>query len=168
VASLVVLTAVQQAALLRPDARERAAAWVERNAPSGTKVGLVGVPWFYTPPVTVWNGGPDTVPTFESYESQRGRYTFVMCGGFDLPKLRAERPEIVLMSEFEDRDERRLGDAKARAFEQALEKDYRPVLVADTFPPSVRRIFGPAFAPHDWLYPFARVTVWERTGASGP
>jgi hypothetical protein len=90
-----------------------------------------------------------------------------VCREWDVAALQQSAPEFFVMSEFEHRDEERIGDPAALRFLQELRRDYRPVATFERFPVRERRIFGRSFAPHDWLYPFAGVTVWRRIGTAG-
>ena len=169
VASLALLTAGQQLSLLREDPRTAAAAWLARNAPPGASVGLVHFPWFYTPPVTPWNGGLDGRPRFVAeMKGGGGRYRFVLCEDWDTAKLERERPDWILLSEFEWREEERLGDPEASTFRSALSRHYREVSRFERFPAGARWIFGRRFAPHDWLYPFADVRIYRHRGGGTP
>jgi 4-amino-4-deoxy-L-arabinose transferase-like glycosyltransferase len=166
-ASLVLLTGRQQAAFAAPDPRAAAAEWMEANAPAGAGVGLAKTPWHYTAAITPWNGGNDSFETFDAFERERGRWRFVVCRGWNVVALERAAPEFFEMSEFEHRDEERTGDAACRGFLRELRADYRPAAVFERIPPGERRLFGRSFAPHDWLYPFATVTVWRRVPGAG-
>ncbi|MGQ0720117.1 MAG: ArnT family glycosyltransferase [Candidatus Eiseniibacteriota bacterium] len=166
-ASLVMLTGRQQAAFAATDPRTAAAEWMQANAPNGAGVGLAKTPWHYTAAITPWNGGDDAYETFAAYEAERGRYRFVVFRGWNVTALERNAPEFFVLSEFEHREEERTGVPAALGFLRELRADYRPAAVFERIPPRERRIFGRSFAPHDWLYPFATVTVWRRVEAAG-
>lgn len=165
--SLVILTGRQQAAFAAADPRTAAAEWMEANAPNGAGVGLAKTPWHYTAAITPWNGGNDAYETFVAYEAERGRYRFVVCRGWNVTALQRNAPEFFVLSEFEHREEERTGDQAALGFLRELRADYRPAAVFERILPGERRLFGRSFAPHDWLYPFATVTVWRRIEGAG-
>jgi hypothetical protein len=160
-ASLAFLVLRQTAALAHPDSRLAAADWMIRNAPPRSTVGLVHVPWFYTPPLVPWNGGPESRHEFEKLLRGEEPYRFSIYEDWDLARLSRIAPEYFVISEFEWREERRLRDAKALAFLDALEAGYREAAVFRTFPKEERWVFG-GFAPHDWLYPFADVKILQK------
>lgn len=153
------LTLLQVSALLAPDPRTRAARWIAANAPPGSTVGLASIPWFHTAAVTPWNGGERSLPRFNATPAA---WRFVVCGEWDTATLRAERPYLFLMSEFEWREAERLRTPQALAFLAALDRAYLPAARFEGIAPGPRRLFGRGFAPHDWLYPFAEVRVWRR------
>lgn len=156
-ASVGLLTALQLNTMLRKDARTAAAEWMGRNVPPGSSVGIIGLPWFSTAPITVWNGG----------ERTRGRYAegspwrIVACEDWAVSRLERERPEWFVISEFDLRDVKRLDDPEARPFLRAMEAGWQPAAVFEGMPAWQRRLFG-GFPPHDWLYPFAQVTVYRK------
>ncbi len=162
VTSLVILTGRQQLEFARTDPRERARTWLERNAGVGASVGLLHVPWFYTPPVSLWNGGGHTRRQFEASRAGPQRFRLVLCEDWNVEALLRQQPEVLVVSEFEWREEQRLGDRRALAFLREIEARYDRVARFDAIPPSQRRLFGRAFAPHDWLYPFAAVEIHRR------
>jgi 4-amino-4-deoxy-L-arabinose transferase-like glycosyltransferase len=162
IVSLVILTGRQQLEFARTDPRERARAWLERHAGVGASIGLLHVPWFYTPPVSLWNGGEQTRRQFEASRAGPQRFRLVLCEDWSVDALLRERPDLLLVSEFEWREERRLGDRRALAFLREIDAQYDRVARFDAIPPSQRRLFGRAFAPHDWLYPFATVEIQRR------
>lgn len=155
------LTGLQLVAMTRPDPRTRAAEWVAAHVPSGRTIGLPSVPWFATPPVSPWNGGERSRDRFMGESSA---WRFALCETWDLATLERARPDVFVMSEFDVRDATRLHNASARRFLDALARDYDVGARFEGMSPSRRRFFGRAFAPHDWLYPFAEVDVWLRRG----
>jgi 4-amino-4-deoxy-L-arabinose transferase-like glycosyltransferase len=163
VASLVILTGRQQLELARVDPRDRAAAWLARHARVGASVGLLHVPWFYTPSVSPWNGGEQTRRQFEALRAAGPqRFRLVLCEDWSIEALRRQRPDYLLVSEFEWREERRLEDSRALAFLREVDDRYECIANFAAIPPAQRRLFGSAFAPHDWLYPFATVEIHQR------
>lgn len=154
-----ILTAIQIFAMVQPDARTRAARWVFANVPPGSTVGLPSIPWFATPTVTPWNGGERSR---QHFLREAAPWRFVLCEEWDVEALEQARPAVFLMSEFETRDARRLNDPDAGAFLAALGRDYTVAARFGSIRPAWRVLFGPPFAPHDWLYPFAEITVWRR------
>ncbi len=158
-ASVALLTMLQIFPMIRDDARTRTAVWASRNVPPGQTIAVVGIPWFQTPPITVWNGGERTRTRYAEGSSWR----ILACEDWAVSRLERERPEWFVVSEFDLREVRRRDDPEARPFLAALERDWRPVAVFEGMPAWQRRLFG-GFAPHDWLYPFAQVTVYRRAG----
>jgi hypothetical protein len=147
------------AVFARLDPRDAAADWMKQNAPQGASVGLVNVPWFYTPPLTPSNGGAKTKPMFEA-ESEKGNYKFVITN-WKTSTLEQERPQFFVLSEFEYADEQRLQLSAPLQFLRALDERY---VLEKTFQNPPRLLnwrVGPTSPPHDWLYPFPEVKVYR-------
>lgn len=152
-----VLTAVQLVPWTQPDPRDAALAWLAPQAGPGTSVGMVGIPWFSQPPVTPWNGGERTRSRYANDTPVR----IVPCEEWSVTPLTIERPEWFLLSEFDVREEIRLGEAPAAEFLRTLNAGWVEAASFDALPVSQRRLFG-GYAPHDWLYPYAGVKVFRR------
>lgn len=125
------------------------------------------MPWFTTAPVTPWNGGERSRDRFEHEPSP---WRFVLCENWDLAPFDRTRPnafamDVFVMSEFDWRDAERLDDPHERAFRDALARQYELAARFEALPAAARRLFGRAFPPHDWLYPFAEVQVWRSRDA---
>jgi hypothetical protein len=118
-----------------PDPRDKAFAWLVSNA-KGESVGLTTVPWFYSPPVSIYNGGPQSEKAFRLYAGQSQFRLTVL--GTDAARLRAskELPKYFVISDFEYGDALRLlsaGSVPPAAVEQVeafcglLEGSARPI-----------------------------------------
>jgi hypothetical protein len=158
------LTAQQAAALLAPDPRRAAADWMMEHVPSGAIVALTHEPWFFTPPITPWNGGARSRSRFDADPAAPGGWRLGVIEDRDRGRLLSIAPEWVVRSEFEWREGERLRDPAAAAFRDALRHGWEPVARFEGLPRSRRWTFG-GFAPHDWLYPFAEIRVWHRAEA---
>lgn len=134
-----VVTAAHVAVFSRTDPRDAAAAWLAAR-PQST-VGVVKAPSFYTPPL--------------------GAHRAVVVG-WSAAALVAKKPQLFVTSEFETREEIRLGMEDAASFLVALDRDYERAAVFENPPALFGHRLGPLFPPHDWLYPFPRVTVYRR------
>lgn len=157
VGSMAVLSLVQIVPLLRPDPRTQAADWLAGQARPEATVGMIGIPWFSSPPLTVWNGGERTRGRFASGTTLR----LVPCENWDPAPLRSVRPEWFVVSEFDTREVTRLGNEDALRFLDELDAGWEVAAEFRAMPESARRLFG-SFAPHDWLYPYATVRVYQR------
>lgn len=161
------LTAQQLGPTLAPDPRRAAAEWLDANSRPGATLLLISEPWFYTPAVTPWNGGKRSRSRFEQNRDPSGRFQLGLLEDWDLDRLERAQAEFLVASEFEWREEERLGDPAATAFWAAVERNYEVAVTYPGMPATWRRLFG-GFAPHDWLYPYAEVRVWRRITTETP
>ncbi|NNE44027.1 MAG: DUF2029 domain-containing protein [Gemmatimonadetes bacterium] len=173
---LAVVSGSQQMAFFRPDPRTAAARWLAHRSTPGTGVALVKVPWHYTPPLTPFNGGSRSLADFRAGAEAGGAdaggadaaagadgWAFTLCRNWNVMALTRDEPEYVVLSEFERREEQRLDHAGAARFLRHLDEHYEVVASFDRIPADQRWLFGPRFAPHDWLYPFTGIEIWKRT-----
>ncbi len=165
--------------------RDQARAWLWSEVPAGTSMGVPDWPGPLEVPLALNNGGEGAEAMIRAEQaSGRARFKLVVCSDWDLAKLKNEKPTFFVLSEFSWRDVRRLkgktkrlGFAKGQEnlrkfvvdwarrgnqFLDTLESDYELAKRFTTFPPSLCRLFGAGFAPHDWLYPFPEVRVYRR------
>ena len=111
----------------------------------GKPVGLSHNPWFYTPPfqpVGLNIPVPGTVVT-----------------GFDIAKLRAAKPPVFVISEFEYREQIRLHPhGEVAQFMESLDTIYAD---GGQIPPTpLIGSFGRQFAPHDYIYNNPKTNVY--------
>lgn len=118
------------------------------------RIGLVSAPWYFTPDVSAYNGGPLT----EKVAPPDPR---LVVTGWDPAALRRKRPAQVAVSDLESMDLLRLKSELAVAWFAALERRYQRAAVYET--PVPRPPLGPAKAdcPPDWLYARPRIEVWR-------
>ncbi len=142
------------------DPRAQAVAWMKANAPAGSTVGLTtDRPWFSTPPFSPRDAPPGSGVAPEEAIAGSANYRLSLLT-FDAQKLVSQKPQYVVMSEFDWRDKERLGDAGFRAFMQQLSALYT---LQHTFKNrSPLSLPGRAFVPHDFLYPNPAVRVYKR------
>jgi 4-amino-4-deoxy-L-arabinose transferase-like glycosyltransferase len=152
------LSAAQSLTMTGADPRDHAARWVAETTAPADRIGLVHAPAFWTPPVSVHNGGAFSADGFAE-DQRQGR---IVVTGWDVDELRRKDPSVVLLSEFEWREEERLGNPKAIRFLAELESRYTREAVFHEWPAAWRQVFTPRAAPHDWLYPFADVRCYRR------
>jgi hypothetical protein len=143
-----------------PDVRDRAANWLATRVTPSTKIGLASVPWYFTPPITPFNGGQRTLAEFHKWQQRNPPYRVVVIG-WDGAALERERPGCFIVSDAESADLLRLKRPDAVGLMEALPKRYRRVEVFEPPPPL------PALRPHklasppDWLYTWPRIEVYH-------
>ena len=152
-------TAQNLAAFVRPDPRDQAAAWLQPRLKPGVSVGLAEPPWFFTPPITPFNGGLRNRAEFEDW---RAKAPFrVAITGWEADRLREAHPDYYALSDFEWADRVRLRQPAALWLMRALDKDYTQRALFKA--PPVADFLGPrrARCPPDWLYARPEVAVYE-------
>jgi len=150
--------------LLAPDARSTAAQWVLKRAAKGTLIGLPEFPWFFTPPVTPYNGGSRLSGEEFPAWNQRAANPLVIADWNPAP-LAQNPPRFVILSDVEVKHRLRTGDLQARKFLDFLHSDYRLAAGFGSKP----RIFGlplvSKYPPPDWEYHDPIIRVYQRPGA---
>lgn len=86
------------------DPRDAVADWFEKALPPGTTIGLTREPWFYSPPFSVANGGPQTVGMFQRETGRRFDLRILGPNDSDF----SPRPQFVVISDYEYGDALRL------------------------------------------------------------
>jgi 4-amino-4-deoxy-L-arabinose transferase-like glycosyltransferase len=96
--------------VFRGDPRDAVAAWFHANAPEGSAVGFTRTPWFFSPPLSVANAGPQSDRLFEKLTSEgQGRYRIRTLAP-DASTFE-EPPDYVVLSDYEMGDALRLAGA---------------------------------------------------------
>ncbi len=135
-------------------------------------VGLAEWPWFFTPPVTPWNGGMKTAHQFE-FEGRRGLGgALVEVLKWRKERLTEEAPHFFVISDFERREVERLfrtpegranPEVEAKmAFLREAQKRYVLLRRFSRRPKVFGWTFCKGFVPHDWLYPMPTIWVYRR------
>ncbi|MEQ8768847.1 MAG: glycosyltransferase family 39 protein [Planctomycetota bacterium] len=150
---------------LGPDPRDRAASWVQENVPPGDSIGVLSRPWYYSPPISPFNGRSHTDAAYQRWCRDEAPWRMIALG-LDPGRLMAEQPDWVVISSFEIAEEVRLGYPEAGRFLALVQKGYRPAA-----PPfQIEERLGPwkvettdtaagyPFPPHGWRY--VNPTIW--------
>jgi 4-amino-4-deoxy-L-arabinose transferase-like glycosyltransferase len=163
-----------EALLVTPDTRTEAAAWVADRRP-GVTVGLLRPPWYYTPPLSPGIGCVKQMRNFCAPDLPADRRVVAppeSASFLSLARLRAERPALVVVNEFEYSDPLRLARAGGPRTEMAelwgeLRQNYTEVAVFRHRPRlGAMTWFARSAPPHDLLYIMPTTRVFERQ-ASG-
>lgn len=155
-------TASLTACMVRPDARDQAAAWVRETLPEGTRIGFPAVPWFYTPPLFAEIGALRWQERLAA--AQRAtRFQLIPLAPpeWNLDALQATLPDYLIISEFESRDVARIGRADYQAFMRLVNDRYTLVRTFENEPPLLRRR---QYMPHDLLYICPKIFVYRLRG----
>lgn len=146
--------------LMVPDARDQAAQWMSQNTTPPATVGMIDMPWFYSPPLSPLDSPPGRrLSPDEMFRLTNGRYRIIVTG-LDAAHLKAASPEFFVLSEMEWREKERLNDAGLAELLSVLKAQYFQVARFETEPPLA--LPGREFVPHDFLYPTPEVRIYRR------
>lgn len=134
------------------DPRDSVAAWFQKYVPPGASIGLSTPPWFYTPPFSVANAGPQSRPLYDETAGDR-RYHLVTPDA-DGATAFSPWPEFIVLSDYEYGDALRLQGA--RVPERAA--DVRLVKIAPDSPPEAQTM---ATLWNNILQNYTTVGVWS-------
>ncbi len=154
-------TTALTACMLRPDAREQTVRWFDSHAPANSSIGFPTVPWFYTPPFYPDTGELMWQERLARMHAFEGRYRLMALAPpeWDADALQRALPDYVVISDFEERDVRRIGRADYRAFMATLKAHYRLIREFRNDPRPLARADD---LPHDLLYICPAVRVYAR------
>jgi hypothetical protein len=147
------------ACMVRPDARDQAAAWARETLPEGARIGFATVPWFYTPPLFAEIGElrwQDRLAAAQ--QASRFRLLPLAPPEWNAEALQTILPEYLIISEFESRDVARIERADYKAFMRIVEEHYTLLRTFENEPPTLGRQAG---MPHDLLYVCPKVYVYR-------
>lgn len=147
-------------ALLSPDPRIHALRWIQQEVPRGTTIAFATIPWFYTPPLSPYWG--ELQPARRAERAREVQEYRLLVPNSEWDSALLEQAQVVVLSQFEKDDAVRVRHAPALAFLEELYRSFRLVAQFD----STFRLgwlnFGKRGVPHDMLYPFPRIEIWER------
>jgi len=132
------------------DPRDRASKWIVDQGLGGQTIGFARAPWFWTPSVDpafcwfmpgAWRQMPFNPPGWES--------RFVYRHDWDMSMFDADKPAVIVLSQYEYKEAIRLKEPAAMAYVDRLQKDYR---VGREFGGYWKAEVGPSGPPHDMMY----------------
>lgn len=149
-------------AMAAPDPRDRALAWMTRNAAPPRRVAFAAMPWFGTPPIDPYfprprRGGweqiaPEGLPPPSEWQ------ILYHNRDWDTGGLRADKPNWVILSEYDYADALRVHDPTATQFFGALRSGYSLAASFDrTGLNGLRQDL-----PHDMTYPSPVISIYQR------
>ncbi|GIV18009.1 MAG: hypothetical protein KatS3mg022_3444 [Armatimonadota bacterium] len=147
-------------ALLQPDPRLQALEWIRQHVPQGTRIGFATIPWFYTPPLSPYWG--ELQPSRRAERAREVKEYRLLVPGAEWDVNVIRRAQVVVLSQFEVDDAVRVRHAPAQAFLDELNRSFHRAARFDTTFRVDGIHFGKRNVPHDMLYPFPRIEVWER------
>ena len=154
------------------DTRDTALRWLNTNAALPQRIGFPVQPWFGTAPVSPYFPLPRP-GAWRSVTAPETEKRIVYSGtDWDIKALQAEKPDVVVLSEYDYDDALRLRDPAATAYLAELTLRYAPV--AGAFAPlstlsrgGDRQEFPSRDLPHDMTYPSPDLVIYRRVRAGG-
>jgi len=149
-----------------PDPRDDAARWVFRNVPKGSRIGVIDVPWFYSPPLSA-NLGAGVLEQRRD-AARNAPYQIVIFSDSHKPGAwftDGTPPRWVIVSDFETSDALRLaGNTSLTAAQDAEARRIRADLDLLNSNYTRRASFGRSGRqryPHDMRYPSPAIDIYE-------
>ena len=169
-AALILTTLVNTIHLLRPmtqiDPRDAALVWLNANVPSPTPVAFAAQPWFGTAPVSPYFSNPRPGAWQKLTPGVMRQRILYDDKDWDIETLERQKPQFVILSEYDYRDLSRLLDPAWTAYMTTLEQGYAQAAV---FPsPAPPASDGNDYdlpihdLPHDMLYSDPAVVIFRR------
>lgn len=147
-------------AMSRPDSRELAAEWLVMESHASGSLGMMTVPWFYTPPVLVQNLGPRARPEAYLGEAEQKGIELTITGT-SVAMLELKRPEWFVTTEFETYWQERAGKPGYAEFREALAREYEQVArYGGDLDLGPLRLPRPRL--HDWRYVSPEIVLYRR------
>lgn len=153
----------------RTDPRDRAARWILAHVPMGSRIGVVDVPWFYSPPLSKTLGYGTLQHREEAaFDAPYDLVVFLRCYERGCWWTEGTPPEWVVLSSYEAEDALRLRNARGLTTQQReevdrtlsdldlVEKHYRPVV---EYGGPARYCMWGASLPHDMSYVSPRIRI---------
>ncbi|MEP6754034.1 MAG: hypothetical protein ABJA67_00925, partial [Chthonomonadales bacterium] len=142
------------------DSRDEARDWMDKNIKVGSTVAFIGIPWYFSPPLSPLFFAPS--PATRRTAGEGLHFQLIIPNGEWTPETLAANPQYFAVSEFETGDAIRIGLPAAKPFFEHWKSDY----IAHEFektPTFMGISLGkPEYVPNDWLYTFPRTTIYER------
>lgn len=147
----------------RRDTRDACALWVREHVPPGSSIGLPTLPWFYTPPLDPFFGFVNPSDRWKQVE-EFSDYPLVVSreSEWNAQFLESEKPDYVILSEFEYEDRIRVKDPAVREYFDVLERDYKLECRFARAQPLYPRYFFARHLPHDMSYASPTTLVYSR------
>ncbi|MCD6521634.1 glycosyltransferase family 39 protein [Candidatus Calescamantes bacterium] len=146
---------------LSPDPRTEASRWIEENIPVKSSIGVIFEPYFFTPPIIYMEYWVEGESAYNRGQPEKfNQYSILV---WRKEKWRKEKPEYLVISEYEIRDFLRFPYLFPQEKEliEEIQRDYILIKKFDTPLTLGKMRFRKGFPPHDLLYPFPYVEIFK-------
>ncbi len=158
-------------AMAGTDTRDQALSWLNSSASVPAKIGFAVQPWFGTAPVSPYFPLPG-LGTWQAVTPPNLQRRIVYSGtDWDTASLLSDKPDVVVLSEYDYDDALRVHSRDAAAYFAALKQSYAPVagfMPSLPYPVSGSKERNGLLSrglPHDMLYPSPDMVIYRRNGS---
>ncbi len=158
-------TAILTLAMTGQDTRDKALTWLNNYAPASAKVGFAVQPWFGDVPISPYFTSPKP-GSWQAATTPETLARIVYSGkDWDIAALKAQKPDFVVLSEYDYNDALRLHNPEATAYVAELRRDYTAFI---QFPPVYSHVpthlapLPSSGMPHDMTYPSPQIIICVR------
>jgi hypothetical protein len=146
------------------DTRDAALSWLNVNAASPLKIGFPVQPWFGTAPVSPYFSSPGAGAWQAVTPPDIARRIFYSGEDWDVSALETQKPDVVVLSEYDYDDALRVKDPAAQAYVAYLDNNYK-------YTEGFSSVYSNALIdgmptrnlPHDMTYPSPGIVIYSRT-----
>lgn len=149
---------------VQPDPREQALTWFNSRVDSGDTIGLLTVPWYYSPPFTRGIIGVVGRENRHNLMSESD-FSLVTAPGveWDWMLIERENPQYIIVSDYEIEDPMRVGLTEARKWSKDLRACYTDLVTFEKRFSALGIDFGPTSRlPHDLKYMAPTLSIYGR------
>ncbi len=148
-------------AMAGTDTRDQALFWLNSQASAPAKIGFPVQPWFGTAPVSPYFPLPG-VGAWQAVTPPEIKQRIAYSGtDWDINALKTQKPEVVVLSEYDYDDALRLEDPAAKAYLAALTQNYaRQTVLPSKFQDAPE--FPSSSLPHDMTYTNPIISIYRR------
>ena len=153
-------------AMAGTDTRDQALSWLNSQASAPAKIGFPAQPWFGTAPVSPYFPLPG-VGAWQAVTPPEIKQRIVYSGtDWDINALKTQKPEVVVLSEYDYDDALRLHNPEAIAYIAELRRNYSafaewPAFLQVTNRPEGCIGMATLDLPHDMTYPSPVIVIYR-------
>jgi 4-amino-4-deoxy-L-arabinose transferase-like glycosyltransferase len=168
-AAVLLWTLGASAILIRPmaavDPRDAALEWLLQHSPPTARIGFAVQPWFGAPPISPYFSSPRP-GAWQAVTSPDLKRRIVYNGkDWDTELLKSQKPDFVVLSEYDYDDAKRLNEPAFLEYANALDS-YNQIYQHPFQSPTVQGLHGPELIsqnlPHDMLYTNPEITIYRK------
>ncbi len=146
------------------DTRDAALSWLNTYDPAPARIGFPVQPWFGTAPVSPYFPLPGVGAWQAATPPDIARRIGYSGKDWDITALRAQKPDVVVLSEYDYDDALRVKDPAAQAYVAYLDDNYK---YTESFSSVYSKVLIDGMPtrnlPHDMTYPSPGIVIYSRT-----